>query len=65
MKKVFYVLFLFMLLVGCSSKNESGILKELEKKVEKADSYNLVGTLEMINNENSHIYDVEVSYMII
>ena len=62
MKKVFYVLFLFMLLVGCSSKNESGILKELEKKVEKADSYNLVGTLEMINNENSHIYDVEVSY---
>lgn len=62
MKKIFCLLVVFLLVVGCSSKNESGILKELTKKIEKAETYDLVGKLEMINNENSYLYDVSVSY---
>ena len=63
MKKIFYAIIAVLFLVGCGKKNESGVLKEVENKLNKADSYNLVGNLEMVNNESSYKYDVEVSYL--
>ena len=62
MKKLLCLLVLSLMLVGCGSKNEKSIIKDLEKKIEKSDSYNVSGELEMVNNENTHKYDIEVSY---
>ena len=45
MKKIFYAIIAVLFLVGCGKKNESGVLKEVENKLNKADSYNLVGNL--------------------
>ena len=64
MKK--YVVLMTMVLcciffVGCKA-NESSVLKNFSKKIEKSKSYHLTGTLEMINGENNYLYDVDVSY---
>jgi len=49
-------------MVGCGKKGENDIVKQLTKKIENSASYHLTGTLEMINNENSYLYDVDVAY---
>jgi len=49
-------------MVGCGKKGENDIVKNLTKKIENSKAYHLTGTLEMINNENSYLYDVDVSY---
>lgn len=50
-----------ILLAGCGSKGEKDILKDLSKKID-VKGYNLYGELEIVNNEDSYLYDVEVSY---
>lgn len=65
MKKYFlYGLFILgcFLIVGCGKYGEKDILKDLSKKIEKTDGYHLTGELEIINNEDSYLYDVEVAY---
>ena len=49
-------------MVGCGKKGENDVVKKLTKKIENAKAYHLTGTLEMINNENSYLYDVDVAY---
>lgn len=64
MKKIFAsILFVFMVIMlsGCGSKGEKDILKNLSKKVD-VEAYYLDGKLEIVNNEDSYQYDVEVAY---
>ena len=64
MKKILNILMILgiFLMSGCSSKNESSILKDLENKINNANSYYLEGTMEIINHEDTYNYDVKVSY---
>ena len=65
MKKflLFILLGLFCLAtVGCGKYGEKDIVKDLNKKITKTDSYYLTGELEIINNEDSYLYNVEVAY---
>lgn len=65
MKKYFlYALLLFSCLgmVGCVKSGENDIVKDLSKKIKKTDGYYLNGELQIINNEDSYLYDVEVAY---
>ncbi len=50
------------LLTGCGKYSEKDIVKDLNKKIEKTNGYHLDGELQIINNEDSYIYDIEVSY---
>lgn len=46
---------------GCfGGKND--IIADFKKKVEKTKSYYITGELEIMNNEDSHKYNIEVSY---
>jgi outer membrane lipoprotein-sorting protein len=55
--------FVFCLFIsGCSKDTEKDIVNELSKKIEKLDGYYLEGELEIINNDDSYLYDVEVAY---
>ena len=36
--------------------------KDLEKKINKLEGYNLTGEMEIINNDDVYKYDVDVSY---
>ncbi len=59
--KIFFLLGIF-LLAGCGIKNADSVLNELEKKVEKSNTYYAEGVMEIINNEDTYTYDVKVSY---
>ena len=64
MKK--YVLALVLLcsvfLVGCGKTTESDVVKDISKNVNKSSGYYLEGEMQIINNEDTYTYDVEVSY---
>lgn len=62
MKKILFSILLVFLLVGCGKKDVDDVFSKLEKKVSSSDGYYLEGTLEMVNNETTYIYDVDVSY---
>jgi len=50
-------------LTGCmGKKGESYVIDELSKKIDKAKSYYVEGTMELMNNEDIYEYDVKVSY---
>ena len=50
-----------LLLTGCGNKNND-IIQKLKNKVNKLDSYNIQGLLEITNNETTYKYDIDVSY---
>ena len=51
-----------MFLIGCDKTSDKDIYKKLTKKIEESKSYHVVGELEIINNEDSYLYDVDVAY---
>ena len=63
MKK--YLIFLTIIslcLVGCGSYGEEDIVKDFSKKINDTNGYYINGELEIVNNEDSYLYDVEVAY---
>ena len=52
-----------MFFTGCGKEDESDVVKNLSKKIDGLNSYHLSGVLEIINNENTYMYDVDVSYL--
>lgn len=51
-----------LFLTGCGKYGDKDIIRDLNKKIEKTNGYYLDGELQIINNEDSYVYDVEVSY---
>ena len=62
MKKVFILLSMALILCGCGKYSENDVIKDLEKKIDKASAYRLSGNLEIVNNEDVYNYEVDVSY---
>ncbi len=63
MKK--YLIFLTIIslcLVGCGSYGEKDIVKDFSKKINDTNGYYINGELEIVNNEDSYLYAVEVAY---
>ncbi len=51
-----------LLISGCGKYNEKDLIKDLNKKINNSKGYHITGTLEMLNNEDTYTYDVDVSY---
>ena len=51
-----------ILITGCKKTDEKGIISDFKKSIEKSKNYYLKGELEILNNEDSYLYDVEVYY---
>lgn len=47
---------------GCFSKSETEVYKKFKNKIEDSKSYHLTGVLELVSNETTYVYDVDVSY---
>lgn len=65
MKKIILIgmsIFICILACACGKNDESSVIKNLSKKITKTNSYHAKGELEIINNEDSYLYDVDVSY---
>lgn len=65
MKKILLVGITFLIsffVAGCGKYGEEDLIKDLSKKINDSKGYYLTGELEIINNEESYKYDVDVSY---
>lgn len=58
----FSLLICLFIFSGCVNNNKDA-LKDFSKKMESLESYHLNGVLEINNDENSYLYDVDVSYL--
>lgn len=65
MKKSLIVISLIfsIFLTGCSSYDQEDIISDLSKKIEDINAYTLSGEMEIINNEDSYKYDVNVAFL--
>ena len=62
-QKILILALLFVtVLTGCGKKTEDDIYRKFKSKVENSKNYHLAGELELINNDSSYMYDVDVSY---
>ena len=62
-KKVLFLFICLFFVVGCGKNHSSNVVKKISKKIEGINSYHLSGILEIINNENSYLYNVDVAYL--
>lgn len=62
LKMFFIFCFCLVVLSGCGNK-DSDLLKGLSKKIDGLSSYHLSGALEIVNNENTYLYAVDVSFL--
>lgn len=62
MKKIVLLLGCVLLLVGCSKSSEEKLIKKFESDVNSSKSYTLSGSLEILNDEDTFNYSVEVGY---
>jgi len=64
MKKILKICCILGILfvVGCGVYSQEDVIKDLTKKIDSAKSYLVEGSLEIINNEDTYTYDIEVSY---
>lgn len=61
-KKLIFLTLSMIIISGCGKNSSENTIKNLTKKIEGTESYHLEGTLEIINNENTYAYDVDVAY---
>lgn len=60
MKKYLFIL-LCLLLIGCKN-NDKDVIKNIKKKNDNLDSYNIGGELNIYNGDDKYTYDVDVKY---
>jgi len=63
MKRVIILLLMVFCLWGCKKENNTNIVKEFKDKVQKSDSYNLIGKMELNNDEEQFLYDIVITYL--
>lgn len=61
-KKIISLALLIFLATGCFKKDNEDIINSLNKKIDGIETYYIKGELEIINNEDSYLYNVEVAY---
>jgi len=62
MKKLFILLISILLLTGCAKNSEEKLIKSFKDDINSSKSYTLKGSLEILNDEDTFNYLVEVSY---
>ena len=65
MKKIFIFCTLLLSLcffTGCFGSKSDDVISSFKKSVDKTKAYHVTGELEIINNDESYLYDVEVAY---
>lgn len=60
-KKILFLVMATCLMTGCFGRTKN-VVNDLTKKIEGTEGYYIKGQLEIINNEDSYLYDVEVAY---
>ena len=62
MKKILVLICTILLLTGCNKSNEEKLIKKFSGDINSSKSYQMIGSLEIINDEDKFNYEVEVAY---
>lgn len=62
MKKILLFIFITLFLCGCNKIDIDSISKKFNDKVNNAKSYNLIGTMNILGDEENYTYLFDVSY---
>lgn len=62
-KKVIVLLVTCFLLVGCSGFDSGDAVKKFEKNINDNTSYTMKGQMEIVSNEDTYHYDVNIDYL--
>lgn len=62
MKKIVLLILVGFILAGCGKPKGEEIIKKFEKIVKESTGYNLVANMEIVSNEETYKYDVNVIY---
>ena len=64
MKKISLLLVVFLFMVtGCGKVNKENVINDFKNKINKSKSYEIIGTMEIINNEDVFKYDINAKYL--
>ena len=61
-KKIIFLIICMCIFSGCKKNNIENVIKKITKQIEESESYHLEGILDIINDENTYSYDVDVTY---
>jgi len=61
-KRIFIMLLVGLLFVGCSKTSKNNVIDKLDKKLSDMSSYKISGVLSISNNEDTYNYDIVVGY---
>ena len=61
-KRIFLILVISIIFIGCSRSNKNDIVNKLDKKINDMSSYSINGVLSISNNEDTYNYDINVAY---
>ena len=62
MKKILFLIGLLLLFTGCSSNNYDKLINKFNDDVNSSKSYKLNGSLDIMNDEDTFNYNIEVGY---
>ena len=62
MRKILLIIICLLLVGGCSKNDEEKLIKKFSDDVNSSKSYILKGTLDILNDEDTFNYNVEVNY---
>ena len=64
MKKIIILgtIIMMLFLTGCGKMDADDIIKELDKKISNSTTYQIEGTLQITNNDDTYNYEVLASY---
>ncbi len=60
--KFLLIVILVVVMCGCNKAKSTNIIEKFENKVNSTKSYQVIGTMEIVSNEETFTYDVNVDY---
>ena len=64
MKKIgIFLIVILLVMTGCGKKDKASIINDFKSKVNKSKSYEITGTMDIINDEDVFKYDINAKYL--
>ena len=60
--KILLVVLTLVIMCGCGKTKSTNIIEKFEQKINSTKSYQITGTMEIVSNEETFTYDVNVDY---